>query len=149
MADSHNLVAIAARRGIERAGAILETDGPDPQFLHSVLCQVSLPRNPTRETMFTRSCGQVSITLQAGPLFDGVKLPPVAETTAKEQRPVLPELPLRHRITDGGLDRLRDVCPGWDRQWLLLRFMAVKPAPRNADASLVAWGRKFTEGKAP
>ena len=65
MADDHNLVALAARRGIDRAGAILETDGPDPQFLHSVLCQVSLPRNPTRETMFTRSCGQVSITLPA------------------------------------------------------------------------------------
>jgi hypothetical protein len=59
---------------------------------------------------------------------------------------------LRHRITEDGLDRLRDACPGWDRQWLLLRyleFMAGKPAPKNADASLVAWGRKFTKGKAP
>jgi hypothetical protein len=35
---------------------------------------------------------------------------------------------------------------------LLLRFcdfMDGKPAPKNADASLVAWGRKFTKGRPP
>ena len=56
------------------------------------------------------------------------------------------------RITEDGLDRLRDACPGWDRQWLLLRyleFMEGTPAPKNADASLLAWGRKFTKGKPP
>jgi hypothetical protein len=26
--------------------------------------------------------------------------------------------------------------------------MADKPAPKNADASIVAWGKKFTKGKA-
>jgi hypothetical protein len=81
-----------------------------------------------------------------------VKLPAPAVTPATEQRLAVPELPLRHRITEDGLDRLRDACPGWDRQWLLLRyleFMSDKPAPKNADASLVAWGRKFTKGKAP
>jgi hypothetical protein len=30
-----------------------------------------------------------------------------------------------------------------------LEFMAGKPAPKNADASLVAWGRKFTKGRPP
>jgi hypothetical protein len=81
-----------------------------------------------------------------------VKLPAPADTPATEKRPALPDLPLRHRITEDGLDRLRDACPGWDRQWLVLRylaFMADKPAPKNADASLVAWGKKFTKGKAP
>jgi hypothetical protein len=82
-----------------------------------------------------------------------VKLPaPAADNPAKELRPAVPELPLRHRITEDGLDKLRDACPGWDRQWLVLRyleFMADKPAPKNADASLVVWGRKFTKGKAP
>jgi hypothetical protein len=80
-----------------------------------------------------------------------VKLPAPSVTIEKKQTAV-PELPLRHRITEGGLDRLRDACPGWDRQWLVLRyleFMADKPAPKNADASLVVWGRKFTKGKAP
>jgi hypothetical protein len=32
---------------------------------------------------------------------------------------------------------------------MLLEFMADKPAPKNAEASLVAWGRKFTKGNAP
>jgi replication initiator protein len=371
MADNRKVVALAVPKAAEPASAILDTDGPDPQFLHSVLCQVSLPRNPTRETMFTRSCGQVSITLQAGPLFDGVKMvpqplpsgtrprlvllhicsqavktrsaevaigqsvrgflrelhidaggenmrqfrvqmkalaachmilgapspegpvtlaakpverftawttddegqytawggrlilgraffdqlvehavpldpeaiaklkntslgldcyawlshrlcrvrsdqgvrlswnnlhqqfgteyrdrknfktrflealrkavaaypaarvdqvrgglrllpspPPIARKAVVVKLPApaeepprgVSELPLRHRITEDGLDRLRDACPGWDRQWLLLRyleFMADKPTPKNADASLVAWGRKFTKGRRP
>ena len=81
-----------------------------------------------------------------------VKLPAPAETTAAEQRPALPEVPLRHRVTEDGLDRLRTACPGWDRQWLLLRFcefMADKPAPNNADAALVAWGKRFTKDHRP
>jgi hypothetical protein len=71
---------------------------------------------------------------------------------AKDPQPVIPALPLRHRITDDGLDRLREACAGWNRQWLLLRYlesMADKPVPKNADASLVAWARKFTKGKPP
>jgi hypothetical protein len=88
----------------------------------------------------------------AGKAVD-VKLPTSVGNAGKEQAiPAVAELPLRHRITDAGLDRLREVCPGWDPHWLLLRyleFMADKPAPNNADASLVAWGRRFTKGKAP
>lgn len=49
-----------------------------------------------------------------------VKLPAPVDTPAKELPRAVPELPLRHRITEDGLDRLRDACPGWDRQWLLL-----------------------------
>jgi hypothetical protein len=79
-----------------------------------------------------------------------VKLPAPADTP--ESPRAVPELPLRHRITEDGLDRLRNACPGWERQCLLMRyleFMEGKPAPKNADASLVAWGRKFTKGKPP
>jgi hypothetical protein len=82
-----------------------------------------------------------------------VKLPGPAVNAGKGQAmPTVPEPPLCHRITKAGLDRLREACPGWDPQWLLLRyleFMADKPAPNHADASLVAWGRRFTKGKAP
>jgi hypothetical protein len=82
-----------------------------------------------------------------------VKLPtPAANSGQAHVMPAIPELPLRHRITDAGLNRLREVCPGWDWQWLLLRyleFMANKPGPENPDASLVAWGRRFTKGKRP
>jgi plasmid replication initiation protein len=61
-------------------------------------------------------------------------------------------LPLRHRITERGLDGLRDACKGWDRQWLMLQYIAFmddKAAPRDADASLIAWGRAFTKGRPP
>jgi hypothetical protein len=37
------------------------------------------------------------------------------------------------------LDRPRDACPGWDRQWLLLRYLefrAGKPAPKNPNLDL-------------
>lgn len=54
--------------------SIFETDGKDPQFLHSVLCQVALPRNPTKDLTFVRTSGKVSIALQAGLLFDGMKM---------------------------------------------------------------------------
>jgi hypothetical protein len=82
-----------------------------------------------------------------------VELPSLAGDAGKEQAmPAVPEQPLRQRITDAGLDRLREACPGWDLHWLLLRyleFMSDKPAPNNPDASLVAWGRRFTKGKQP
>jgi hypothetical protein len=82
-----------------------------------------------------------------------VKLPTPAGDGGKEQAPAVPELPLRYRITDAGLHRLREVCPGWDWQWLLLRYLelegADKPGTENADASLAAWGRRFTKGKQP
>ena len=67
-----------------------------------------------------------------------VKLPAPADTP--EPPRAVPELPLRHRITEDGLGRLRNAGSG---------SVAGKPAPRNADASLVAWGRKFTKGKPP
>jgi hypothetical protein len=81
------------------------------------------------------------------------KLPRPAVNAEKPQvTPAIHELPLRDRITDAGLNRLREVCPGWDWQWLLLRyleFMADKPGPENPDASLAAWARRFTKAKQP
>lgn len=40
-----------------------------PEFLHSVLCQLSLPRNQTDARIFERSSGRVSIRIKAGELF--------------------------------------------------------------------------------
>jgi hypothetical protein len=57
MVDNRKVVALAAPKVVEPAAAIYETDGPDPQFLHSVLCQDLASAQPTRDTMFTRSCG--------------------------------------------------------------------------------------------
>src|SRR5687767_8792811 len=105
MADNRNVLTLAAPKQAEPG--VLEIEGPDPQFLHSVLCQVSLPRNPTRATMFTRSCGQVSITLQAGPLFDGVKM--VQQPLPSGTRP---RLVLLHICTEAVKTRSADVAIG-------------------------------------
>lgn len=56
--------------------AAVEIAGPPenpvvPEFLHSVLCQLSLPRNHTDARVFERSSGQVSIRIKAGELYDG------------------------------------------------------------------------------
>lgn len=44
-----------------------------PEYLHSVLCQVSLPRNATSARSFERSSGRVSIKIKAGELWDGTQ----------------------------------------------------------------------------
>ncbi len=48
-------------------GAIL------PEYLHSVLCQINLPRNTTTARSFERTSGQVSIKIKAGELYDGLR----------------------------------------------------------------------------
>jgi hypothetical protein len=43
----------------------------NPSFLHAVLCQVGLPRNPTDARTFERTSGSASLRLEAGTWFDG------------------------------------------------------------------------------
>jgi hypothetical protein len=53
---------------------VLSADGrADPQFLHAVLCQLGLPRNPTTSKNFERRSGRMHLSLQAGRTFDGMK----------------------------------------------------------------------------
>src|SRR4029079_10438829 len=59
---------------IEEQAAVLASEGgSDPQFLHAVLCQLGLPRNPTANRTFERTSGRASLSLQAGRTFDGMK----------------------------------------------------------------------------
>lgn len=52
----------------------IETAPPDREdFLHSILCQVGMPRRKTDERSFERISSAVSIRLDAGALFDGKK----------------------------------------------------------------------------
>ena len=57
----------------DQAVVLAETGGSDPQFLHAVLCQLGLPRNPTPNRSFERTSGRASLSLQAGRTFDGMK----------------------------------------------------------------------------
>jgi hypothetical protein len=53
---------------------VLSADGRgDPQFLHAVLCQLGLPRNPTPSKSFERKSGRAHLSLQAGRTFNGLK----------------------------------------------------------------------------
>src|SRR5262245_57831840 len=58
---------------LEEQAVVLAEAGGDPQFLHAVLCQLGLPRNPTSSRTFERTSGRASLSLQAGRTFDGKK----------------------------------------------------------------------------
>jgi hypothetical protein len=58
---------------IDEQAIMLSGGSGDPQFLHAVLCQLGLPRNPTASRTFERSSGRASLSLQAGRMFDGLK----------------------------------------------------------------------------
>jgi hypothetical protein len=57
----------------EQEVVLSETSGADPQFLHAVLCQLGMPRNPTASRTFERTSGRASLSLQAGRTYDGMK----------------------------------------------------------------------------
>lgn len=55
-------------------------------------------------------------------------------------------------ITEAALDQVREIAPGWDRQWLLHTYKtwrAGKPEPDDPDRAFLGWVRKFTKGKRP
>jgi Plasmid encoded RepA protein len=67
-------VALRERTSFDEDGVVLSADGRgDPQFLHAVLCQLGLPRNPTPSKTFERRSGRAHLSLQAGRTFDGMK----------------------------------------------------------------------------
>ncbi|WP_353859489.1 replication protein RepA [Azospirillum formosense] len=57
---------------ITNAGAEIRSSKPSSiNFLHSVLCQVGLPRSCTKDDSFERTNGNVSLLLRAGSLWTG------------------------------------------------------------------------------
>jgi len=57
----------------EQAAVLAGEIAGDPQFLHAVLCQLGLPRNPTPSRTFERTSGRASLRLLAGSVYDGLK----------------------------------------------------------------------------
>lgn len=57
------------RRIVDAAADIIEAQVDSPEFMHSVLCQVGLPRRLTKERVFERSTGTASIRVEAGQLW--------------------------------------------------------------------------------
>jgi hypothetical protein len=60
------------------------TETPDrTDFLHTVMCQVGMPRRMTEARTFERQCGNVSILLEAGKLWNGKEWVPQPLLTAR------------------------------------------------------------------
>jgi hypothetical protein len=55
------------------AADIIESPPDQPDFLHTVLCQVGLPRRATPELRFERRNGLASLLVEAGSLYSGQK----------------------------------------------------------------------------
>jgi Plasmid encoded RepA protein len=59
-------------RRIVEAGAKIVEEQPDHlEFLHSVFCQVGMPRKQMDTRIFERSSGRIMLRLEAGALFNG------------------------------------------------------------------------------
>ena len=77
------------RRLIDAAADIIETQTDSPEFLHSVLCQVGLPRARTEARSFQRSSGKAAIEIEAGKLYKRGKLVPAPLPYGAKPRLVL------------------------------------------------------------
>jgi hypothetical protein len=77
------------RRLIDAAADIIETQANSPEFLHSVLCQVGLPRSKTEARSFQRSSGTAVIEIEAGKLYRRGQLVPAPLPYGAKPRLVL------------------------------------------------------------
>lgn len=66
-------LSVFQRRLIDAAVEIEECAPDTVEFLHSVLCQVGLPRRVTKERVFERNNGRASIRVEAGALYKSGK----------------------------------------------------------------------------
>lgn len=66
-------LTILQRRLIDAAVEISDVRPDTVEFMHSVLCQVGLPRSKTAERFFERNNGNASIAIEAGRLHKGGK----------------------------------------------------------------------------
>jgi hypothetical protein len=57
------------RRIIDAAADLMEGNADSPEFMHSVLCHVGMPRSRTDARTFERSSGNASIMIEAGRLW--------------------------------------------------------------------------------
>ena len=89
-ASARQSMALSPGGGADEPFAVLSNGaGGDPQFLHAVLCQLGLPRNPTASPSFERKSGRASLFLQAGSAYDGKKWVPQPLPSGTRPRLVL------------------------------------------------------------
>lgn len=64
-------VPATTARILKFASEIADVKTERPDYLHSVLCQVGLPRSKSTELTFVRKNGNASLLVEAGKLWDG------------------------------------------------------------------------------
>lgn len=85
-------VTLLQRRLIDAAADIMDTQADSPEFMHSVLCQVGLPRAKTDARSFQRSSGTAAIEIEAGKLYRRGKFVPAPLPYGAKPRLVLMHL---------------------------------------------------------
>jgi hypothetical protein len=116
-----------ARRLIEAGNRILQEPPDRNDFLHTVMCQVGMPRRATEARTFERHSGHVSVQLEAGKLWNGrewVQQPLPYGTT--------PRLVMVHLSSEAIRTKSRKVEVGDSmRQFLLTLGMGDGGGPRG------------------
>ena len=85
-------LTLLQRRLIDAAADIIEEQADSPEYLHSVLCQVGLPRAKTDARSFERSSGTAAIEIEAGKLYKRGKFVPAPMPYGAKPRLVLMHL---------------------------------------------------------
>jgi len=71
--DAEKTLGRTAKRLIEAGQKILHEQPDRNDYLHTVMCQVGMPRRATLERTFERHSGHISIQLEAGRLWNGTE----------------------------------------------------------------------------
>lgn len=73
---SESLILTARDTRLLEAGAMIasaEPDSDDVFYMHSIMCQVGLPRSRRQDLVFERTCGTASMRITAGSLWNGLR----------------------------------------------------------------------------
>ena len=142
MADRKGLTPVA-RRLVENGAEILQGPPGKADFLHTVLCQVGMPRSRFHGQSFTRTNGGISLKIEAGELWDG-----------REWRPqplpygTKPRLVVVHISSEAVRTRSREVGVGHSIRMFKTQMLAL--AACRMTIGMSAGGRVRTvDAKAP
>ncbi|MEM9128565.1 MAG: replication protein RepA [Pseudomonadota bacterium] len=133
-----NPPTILQRRIIDAAVEIQEVAPETPEFLHSVLCQVGLPRKATSERVFERNNGKAGILIEAGRLYKAGKYHELPLPHG-----VKPRLAIIHISSEAVRAKSREIDIGESIRELLVRLNLPTNGPTRFGSCVV----KFWQGQ--
>lgn len=114
-----------SQRVIDASADIMREPPDGADFLHAVMCQVGLPRSQQDARVFTRTSGAVSLRVDAGDLWDGMKWQPQPLPYGTR-----PRLALVHISSEAVRTRSREIDVG-DSVRDFLRTLAIDTSGRG------------------